>query len=180
MGGRPATSAIEVELYRLLAHARGCDGFRQDETSGKIKPCSICNAIDRRLEDGTPYFADDPVFRMQSVDRALDAILKQQRRLSEHLEGAMVPHSTRQTALQLVQWVDKTRNILSLPITEIPGYVRDDRMRLPEAVKLSQVSLVSRPSPSPTQASAPSPAPRPARRRTGPTAAFRIRIVATG
>jgi len=102
---RPTPS--EMELLRLLQHARGCDGFAD---------CEICKSIDLRLGDW-PHGTEDPAIRLQRVDAGLVACLKQAERLYEVLEGSPLPASTRQVAVQLCTWLGKTRELLVMPIT---------------------------------------------------------------
>lgn len=120
-GGRPGASPAEAELWRLLSHARSCDGLKPN-ASGKLAACETCIHIDRWLEDGATYFADDPVLRIATLDKALVAVMKQAERISGALEGSVMPASTRNAAVQLVEWLEKTRRILTLPITDFPGY----------------------------------------------------------
>lgn len=120
-GGRPGSSPAAAELWRLLSHARGCDGHREDPETGRLVACKTCKHIDRWLDDGSGYFADDPVQRIDALGKALDVVIRQADRLASFLElgGSK---STRDCAIQLVEWLQKTRTILTLPITEVPGY----------------------------------------------------------
>lgn len=120
-GGRPGSSPAEAELWRLLSHARSCDGLKLAD-SGKLVPCPTCKHIDRWLEDGSTYFADDPVLRMKAVDTALENVTRQADRLAKFLESSSLPASSRAVAVQVVEWLVKTRTLLTLPITDIPGY----------------------------------------------------------
>lgn len=109
-------------MWRLLHHARSCDGVRRDPLSKKLVACPTCNLIDRRLEDGSAYLAEDPALRLAAIDKALVAVLAQQQRLTALVEASPLPQSARAMAYQLVDWVARTRTLLSLPITEIPGH----------------------------------------------------------
>jgi hypothetical protein len=95
-----------MELLRLLQHARGCDG----------QSCPQCEKIDLRLGDW-PHGTEDPALRLDKVDAALVACLSQAERLYGVLEGASLPASTRQVAVQLCTWLGKTRELLVLPVT---------------------------------------------------------------
>lgn len=119
-----------VELWRLLSHARSCDGFKLNPL-GKMVPCHTCNTIDRRLDDGAGYFADDPIRRLRALDQALEATLAQALRVAAALEGASLPSSTRAASHQVAAWIARTRTILTLPITEIPGAEADDLPQYP-------------------------------------------------
>jgi hypothetical protein len=129
MSGRPNTTALEVELWRLLNHARSCDGVKLSE-KGKLVACPTCSSIDRRLEDGTAYFADDPLLRLEQIDKGIVAILRQAERLDSALVPVSVPHAIRSTSGQIVEWLGMLRSLIHMPVTEIPGYQRPPR---PEA-----------------------------------------------
>lgn len=142
-------------MWRLLHHARSCDGVKRDD-SGKLVACSTCSMIDRRLEDGSAYLAEDPAHRLEAIDKALVAILAQQQRLAAAVETSSLPHSARAASYQLLDWVARTRTLLTLPITEIPGYDRhrpppQPRRRpvppKPERPKRTAVVIVSRKAP---------------------------------
>lgn len=101
-------SERESELLRMLHHARGCDGLK----------CSTCRVIDLRLLDGLPHASDDPKLRFDAVDKALGNMITHTERLYSHLEGAPVPASVRRAMHQLTEFLDKTRQLLRLPVTK--------------------------------------------------------------
>lgn len=101
---KPSTS--EMELLRLLQHARACDGVR----------CATCRQIDLLLGDW-PHSAPDPGARLANVDRALRACHEQAERLYAAVEGSALPSSTRSAFAQLLTWLGKTRELLVLAPT---------------------------------------------------------------
>jgi hypothetical protein len=114
----PKPSATELELMRMLAHARSCDGV----------DCSKCRRIDLRLEDW-PHAVEDPAARLERLDKALVATRELAERLYLALEGTSVAPGTRRVAAQLVQWLDRTREMLTLPLTAGDGVVPPPRSR---------------------------------------------------
>lgn len=106
-------SPREMELLRLLAHARGCDGLR----------CAQCRQIDLRLGDW-PHSLEDPAERLARVDQALAATHAQAERLFAILEGSSMPASCRRVAAQICEWLVRTREMLVLPVTKGDAAVR--------------------------------------------------------
>lgn len=102
-------SPAEAELLRLLAHARACDGIR----------CSLCDRIDSRLQDGLPHAGDDPTIRFSDVDAALATIGQHLEQFYQRIEGAPLPPGALRFLSQAIEWCDRTRQLLRLPVPKL-------------------------------------------------------------
>lgn len=113
MSEKPRVTRREEDLLVLLKHARSCDAT----LSGGAVACATCRRIDRQLQDGARYAIDDREAREDLLRRALLATHVLSGKLADVLERAPVQASTRSSAMQLTDWLEKILYLFDSPLT---------------------------------------------------------------
>ena len=136
--GTQKPSEREAEVIRLLTHAVDCCN----------PDCKFCDRIQRDLEDGAQYFAaTDMMSRWETLDGALDALIRQASTLTDILESVPLSFGAKKSGIGLIHGLQLAKRILNEPLTRgtrvLAAQANPAKLRQKRAVTRETLILVA-------------------------------------